>query len=202
MNRTAPHIPPGMEYPPENPWVATRNRILQELAQVLPGAMTLRPRLHRARGVNIGENVWIGYDVVLETAYPSWITIEDGAAIGIRVIVIAHFREMKGVTIGRDVFVGPGVIVLPGVEIGHGAVVTAGSVVTKSIPPLTVAQGNPAVPTAKVTRAFTKEMSVKRFSRSLRPLDSGGASRAAGPGPGAVPGPGPSPGAGAVRERD
>src|SRR5687768_11947223 len=101
-------------------------RILQELARVAPGARTLRVKLHRARGVNIGKDVWIGYDSILETAHPELITIEDGASIGIRVTIVAHFRETTGVKIERDAFIGPGVIILPNVVVGHGAVVTAG----------------------------------------------------------------------------
>lgn len=161
------------QYRPERVWRGARNRILQELAQILPGATTLRVRLHRARGVHIGKDVWIGYDAVLETAYPDLITIEAGASIGIRAVIVAHFRELTGVRIEQDAFVGPGVIVLPGVVVGEGAVVTAGSVVTKSIPPMTVAQGNPAVPVARLAQPFTSEMTVKRFARSLRALDPG-----------------------------
>src|ERR1700747_1973307 len=56
-----------------------RNRILQHLARIAPGAQRLRVTLHRLRGVQIGENVWIGYDVILDTSRPYLITIEDGA---------------------------------------------------------------------------------------------------------------------------
>ena len=142
--------------------------MLQELAQVTPGAQTSRVRLHRARGVNIGENVWIGYDVVLETAYPELITIEDGASIGIRAMVIAHFRETRGVKIEQEVFIGPGAIILPSVVVGRGAVVTAGSVVTRSVPPMTVVQGNPAVVIATCGVPLRADVSIKEFARTLR----------------------------------
>lgn len=154
----------------ENFLQGARKRVLQEIAKVAPGARTLRVRLHRARGVQIGENVWIGYDVVLETAHPELITIHDGASIGMRVTVVAHFRESTGVVIERDAFVGPGVIILPSVVVGQGAVVTAGSVVTRSIPPMTLAQGNPAVPVAKCGVPLGPDVSLKEFSRQLKPL--------------------------------
>lgn len=47
------------------------------------------------------------------------------------------------ITIEDGCWIGGGVIVLPGVTIGHGSVIGAGSVVTKSIPPNSVAIGNP-----------------------------------------------------------
>src|ERR1700684_1159342 len=78
------------------------NRILQHLARVLPGAQTLRVALHRARGVKIGKNVWIGYDVILDTSRPFLITLEDGCVLSMRVTVVAHFRGSTGVKIERD----------------------------------------------------------------------------------------------------
>ena len=146
------------------------NRLLQHLARILPGAETLRVRLHRARGVHIGNKVWIGYDVILDTSRPYLITIEDGASIGMRVTVIAHFRESQGVKVEQDAFVGPGVIILPNVVVGRGAVVTAGSVVTKSVPPMTVVQGNPAVPVARCGTPLVPGITLKEFSRRLKPL--------------------------------
>jgi len=146
-------------------------RSLQLLARIIPGGENLRVILHRARGVNIGKGVFISQDVVLETAYPDLITIEDRAWIGMRTMIIAHFHELrKGVRIESDAFVGPGVIILPDVVIGRGAVVTAGSVVTRSVPPMTVVQGNPAVPVARTGIPLGPEVTHREFSRQLKPI--------------------------------
>jgi heptaprenylglycerol acetyltransferase len=147
-----------------------KNRILQVVARIAPGATTTRVRLNRWRGVNIGKNVWIGYDAIIETSCPHLVTIRDRAAIGIRATIIAHNREQQGVVIEEDVTLGPGVIVLPDVTIGCGAIVTAGSVVTKSVPPKTVVQGNPAQPIATVEIPFGPGVSLKEFAKGLRPI--------------------------------
>jgi acetyltransferase-like isoleucine patch superfamily enzyme len=136
----------------------------------MPGARTLRVALHRARGVKVGKNVWIGYDVILDSSRPQLITIEDGASIGMRVTVIAHFKESQGVRIEQDAFIGPGVIILPNVIVGRGSVVTAGSVVTQSVPPMTVVQGNPAVPVAKCGVPLGLNVTLKEFTRGLKAL--------------------------------
>jgi acetyltransferase-like isoleucine patch superfamily enzyme len=155
----------------ENPLRGLINRILQLLTMILPGAQSLRVSLHRARGVSIGRNVWISYNVILETSFPQLITIGDSAFIGIGVVVIAHFKEPpRGVRIGKQAFIGPGVIILPDVEIGEGAVVTAGSVVTSSVPAMTVVQGNPAVPIAKCGVPLWPDTSLKEFSKRLKPV--------------------------------
>jgi len=143
-----------------------KNRLLQHFARILPGA-ALRVKLHRARGVQIGRGVWIGYDVILETSCPHLVAIEDGATLSMRVTVIAHFKETQGVRIEEGAFVGPGAIILPNVVIGRGAVVAAGSVVTRSVPPLTVVQGNPAVRVAQCGVPLTSDVTLKEFSRCL-----------------------------------
>ena len=150
-----------------------RNRILQILARVAPGAMTARVQLNRWRGVNIGKDVWIGYDAIIETSHPHLVTIRDRAAVGIRTTIIAHHREQQGVLIEEDAVLGPGVIVLPGVTIGHGSIVTAGSVVTRSVPPRTLVQGNPAEPIATVEIPLWRDVSVKEFAKGLRPIRRG-----------------------------
>src|ERR1700730_7976767 len=125
-----------------------KNRVLQFLAHFVPGARSVRVRLHRWRGVKMGRNVWIGYDVVLETSRPHLISIGDNTIISVRAMLIAHFRGQEGIRIEEDVFIGPGAIILPGVTVGSGAVVTAGSVVSTSVAPMTMVQGNPARPIA------------------------------------------------------
>lgn len=149
--------------------IGLKNRLLQMVARAAPGASTLRVRLHRWRGVKIGQGVWIGYDAVIETSKPQLVTIGDGAVIGIRATVIAHFREIRGVTIGPRASIGPGAIIMPGVTIGEGAVVTAGSVVTRSVPPMTVVQGNPAKAVARNGLVLLPEVTVAQFTASLRP---------------------------------
>ena len=46
--------------------------------------------------------------------------------------------------IGKRCFIGARSIILPGIEIGDECVIGAGSVVTRSLPPRTLAAGNPA----------------------------------------------------------
>lgn len=154
-----------------------KNRLLQVLALYAPGATTLRPKLHRWRGVEIGRDVFISTDTLLETAYPELVSIGDEVVIGIRCVIIGHFRldeeeplKRPSVRIEDQVFIGPGVYVLPNVTIGHGAVVNAGSVVTRSVAPLTMVQGNPAVPVARCGIPLGAHTPLKEFYRALRPL--------------------------------
>lgn len=147
-----------------------RNRILANLALHALGAKTLRVALHRWRGVEIGRDVWIGYEVMLENAYPALIHIGNGVTISIRATIIAHFREQRGVWIEDDVFIGPCVCILPGVRIGKGAVVAAGSVVSSNVAPGTVVQGNPARPVAHCGVPLLEKTRLKEFQQGLRPL--------------------------------
>ena len=152
-----------------------RKRLLQLIALYGPGADTLRVRLHRWRGIAIGERVFIGTDVLLETSHPEMIAIGNGVDIGARTMVIAHQQgesQREGVTvrIEDDAFIGPGSIILPHVTIGRGAVVHAGSVVTKSVPPLTLVRGNPAAPVARCGVPLGRSTPMREFYRRLQPL--------------------------------
>jgi len=153
-----------------NPFKALRNRLLQALALRAPGATTVRVKLHRWRGVEIGNNVWIGHEALLETAYPELIHIGNNVTISIRASIIAHFREQRGVWIEDDVFVGPCTCILPNVRLGQGCVVAAGGVVTSSVAPFTVVQGNPARPVAKNGVPLRLDTTMKDFQSHLVPI--------------------------------
>ena len=56
------------------------------------------------------------------------------------------------VEIGDNVFIGSNVTILKGVTIGDGSIIGAGSVVSKSVPPMSIAAGNPC----RVIRAITE----------------------------------------------
>lgn len=160
-------------------WGGLRNRLLQLVALYAPGFKTTRVWLHRMRGVSIGNNVSIGLSVLLETAYPSLINMGNNVSIGMRVVVIGHLRDLTEQTrasneptiwIEDDVYIGPGAVVLPNVTIGKGAVVSAGSVVSRSVPPLTLVQGNPAKPIAHCGISLGGGVSYEEFLRHLTPI--------------------------------
>lgn len=157
-----------------------KNRVLQHLARFMPGATSFRVWCHKMRGIRMGSDVWLGYDLILETEYPEWIWIGNNVEINMRTTLIAHFhgidiqpkgpgRERISIMLEDDVFIGPGVIILPNVVVGRGAVVAAGSVVTKNVPPMTMVQGNPAVPVAKVGIPLAGRVNYRAFLSKMRP---------------------------------
>jgi acetyltransferase-like isoleucine patch superfamily enzyme len=154
-----------------NLFTEVRIRLLQELAMHAPGGASVRVKLHRWRGVEIGDNVWIGYQVMLETGYPNLIHIGDNVFISMRTTILAHFREQSGVWIENGVFIGPCACILPNVRLGECCVVTAGSVVTSNVPPFTVVQGNPARVVAKTGISLVGDQKTLRdFQRQLSPI--------------------------------
>jgi acetyltransferase-like isoleucine patch superfamily enzyme len=150
-------------------------RVLQILALYGPGAETLRVRLHRMRGAEIGTGVFIGTDVLLETSHPEMVAIGDRVDIGARTTIIAHQqgeaqRSGVSVRIEDDVFIGPGSLLLPHVTVGRGAVVSAGSVVSRSVPPLTMVRGNPAAVVARCGIPLGRHTPLSQFYRQLQPI--------------------------------
>lgn len=154
-----------------------RNRALQLIALISPGAESVRPLLHRLRGVEIGEDTFIGMSTIIETSYPQLVSIGKRVDVGMRVTIIAHQlgeADRNGVRIEDEAFIGPGSLILPNVTVGAGAVVNAGSVVTRSVPPLTMVQGNPAKPVARCARPLTRDTPLREFYKGLRPVRKNG----------------------------
>ena len=112
-----------------------------------------RPRLI------IGDKVFIAHQVTFSVN--AEIVIEYGAALAKGCMINdsdghpsdptaraagmpAPPEEILPVRIGRHAWLGANVVVLKGVTVGEGAIVGAGSVVVTSIPPFSIAMGNPA----------------------------------------------------------
>jgi carbonic anhydrase/acetyltransferase-like protein (isoleucine patch superfamily) len=150
------------------------NRILHLMARFLPGSTSLRPFLHRLRGVKVYGNIFIGDDVYLENEYPECVEIHDGAGIALRSTIIAHTRGEGKIIIEKNVVIAVGctIICSPGqsLTIGEGSVISAGSVVQNSIPPHTLCAGPRIKAVATVTVPFTSQTSYQDFVRGLRPL--------------------------------
>lgn len=77
------------------------------------------------RGVHIGAETYVAFEAAILTH-----DLTRGLYLDTR--------------IGKRCFIGARSIILPGIEIGDECVIGAGSVVTRSLPPRTLAAGNPA----------------------------------------------------------
>lgn len=150
------------------------NRIFHSMARFLPGATSLRPFLHRLRGVKIHGKVFIGDDVYLENENPECVEIHDGGAILLRSTIICHFGGSGKIIIEKNAVILSGctVICSPGhsLTIGEGSVISAGSVVQNNIPPHTLCAPPRIKAVATVTVPFTLQTSYQDFVRGLRPL--------------------------------
>jgi acetyltransferase-like isoleucine patch superfamily enzyme len=150
------------------------NRFLHLLCRFGPGGKTLRPFLHRMRGVKIGKNVWIGDDVYLDNEFPECIELEDGAMIELRATILAHTHGAGRVVIGKNAVVGAGAVVVTSgnrtLVIGEGSVIMASSLVTGSIAPYTLYGSDASKPLARITKPFTPDTTYEEFMTALRPL--------------------------------
>ena len=106
--------------------------------------------------ITLGNNVTINRECAL---YASYMVAGVEIRIGNNVALSPHVRiftathdystldlddTAASVIIEDYAWIGGGATILPGVTVGEGAVIGAGSIVTKSVPPYSVALGNPA----------------------------------------------------------
>jgi carbonic anhydrase/acetyltransferase-like protein (isoleucine patch superfamily) len=137
--------------------------------------MSLRPFLHRLRGVKIGKDVFIGDDVYLENEHPYAVEIQDGVHISLRVIILAHTRGAGRLVIEKDVFIGPSVVIATSgnrtLTIGAGAVIGAGVVIGKDVPPRAFIPSTAAIPVATAMVPLTTAETMGAFLMGLVPLD-------------------------------
>lgn len=154
-------------------------RLLHKLAFIGPGGYSIRPYLHKLRGVNIGEKVWISQYVYLDELHPEAISIGDNSSIGLRTSIFTHFywgpkktKDKAGeVFIDKNVFIGPHCVILPHVSIGEGSVIQAGTVISRNIPHNTFVGLSKPEFLAKTTIPLTHEYAYTEFIRGLRPYN-------------------------------
>jgi acetyltransferase-like isoleucine patch superfamily enzyme len=150
------------------------NRVLHALARQVPGSGSLRPFLHRLRGVKIGKGVFIGDDVYVDNEYPECIELHDGVSISMRALLIAHTRGPGKIIVEKDAFVGPNAILScyagRTLRIGEGAVVSAGAVVSRSVPARTLVAPPPSRAIAKLTRPLNATTSIEDFLAGMTPI--------------------------------
>lgn len=127
-------------------------------------------RFYRPSGVNIGSNVVVNRDVLLDGR--SGLSIGNNTSIseGAHILTMEHDPNsptfaLRGspVMIGGSVFLGARSTILPGITIGEGAVVAAGAVVTHDVEPYTVVGGVPARPIGLRSRDLSYELDYRKF---------------------------------------
>ena len=124
-------------------------KIALNLSQSKWFSTSLRTKLLKIGGVNVGNNVFIGEGIIIDTIRPDLLTIGDNTLITARCMILTHFYKngdffYGDVNIGKGCFIGMNTIIANSVTIGDGAVIGAGSIVTKDIPAGEIWAGNPA----------------------------------------------------------
>jgi bifunctional N-acetylglucosamine-1-phosphate-uridyltransferase/glucosamine-1-phosphate-acetyltransferase GlmU-like protein len=156
------------------------NRALHMIARKAPGSQSLRPWLHRMRGVKILGRIFIGEDVYLDNEHPDAIEIHEQVQISVRAIVLAHTRGAGKVIIEKAAFIGPNAVIACSagrvLRIGEGAVIGPGCVITRSVAPRTYLMPPRAEAVARVGLPLPLAKNIQEFIAALQPC---GADRSA-----------------------
>lgn len=121
--------------------------IAERLAWWSPTA-SLRYFFYKQMGMEIGEGVFLGSEILFDKSFPERIHIGDYTAIGDRCLIFGHANipsandlraiypmNVKDTFIEEHVWIMPGCTVTPGVRIGHHSVIATGAIVYRDVPP-------------------------------------------------------------------
>ncbi len=154
--------------------------LLTLLANICP-LTELRIVLARLKGVNLGKDVFIGYNVDFDIMFPDKIFIGDHTGIGTGTIISAHHsipmdsplkkvfpRSVRPVHIGRGVDCNLNVIIQPGLTIGDYALIGSGSIVTRDVPPMVMVAGVPAKVIKDLSEQIRPHISEEEFEKLIK----------------------------------
>ena len=156
--------------------VEERKSVMREILGELNENVTLQGpvRFHYGRHTKIGKNTFINFNFTCQD--DAEVTIGEHCDFGPNVTIVTPMHPLlpderlklmcpdgverrlcyaEPVRIGNNCWICANVTILPGVTIGDGCVIGAGSVVSKSVPPNSLAVGNPC----RVIRTITQEES-------------------------------------------
>ena len=145
-------------------------KVLKLLVKNMP-IYQLRVAMLRWSGYSVGQDVYVGEDLLIIDEPVDWGAVHIGhrVAISPRVTLVVSSRpnlsriapyvpaKHAAICIEDDAWLGTGVVVLPGTTIGEGAVVAANSVVTADVQPYTIVGGSPAKLIRKVSVPWIEE---------------------------------------------
>ncbi|MDY6825252.1 MAG: CatB-related O-acetyltransferase [Thermodesulfobacteriota bacterium] len=143
-----------------------RKKISKHFPRVTENDIFIHPASSLSEHVDIGYGTRITGPALIKSGKSAPCIIGKYCAIGENLIIVTqnhytgyanlqvHFQmkynlpllmtDKGSVIIGNNTWIGDNVTILPGGGVGDGAVLGAGSVLTATIPPYTIAVGNPA----------------------------------------------------------
>ncbi len=101
--------------------------------------------------LTVGDHVWIGEDVLVLSLAP--VTLGSHVCVSQRAFLCTGSHDwrresfdlqVRPIVVEDEVWIAAQAFIGPGTSIGAGSIVCAGTVLMKSIPPQSLAKGNPA----------------------------------------------------------